>query len=67
MSRTSLATATGKDGPRSRTQLHVGEEAQRAPAGAAFEEADDVDPELHVLRRRAHVRVQEESEEDARV
>ena len=52
---------------KARTELHVREEAKRALLGAALHEADDVDPELHVVRRRARVRVHEEGHQDTRV
>ena len=49
------------------TQLRVREEPKGAALRSALDEADAVDPELHVLGQRPRVGVEEEGEEDAGV
>ena len=50
-----------------RTQFHVREEPQRTTLRAAFDEADAVDPQFHVLGSGSSVFVEEERHEDARI
>lgn len=49
------------------TQFHIREEAKRASTCARLDEADDIYPQLHVLRRRPRIGVHEESQENTHV
>ena len=49
------------------TEFHVREEPECSAAGSAFDKANHVNPELHVLLRRPRIRVHEEGEEDSGV
>lgn len=57
---------SGREGTRKRvrTQFGVGEKPEGASWGATFDEAEDVDPKLHVIWPRARVLVEKEGKED---
>ena len=50
-----------------RTKLHVCEKAKGAALSSALDEADDVDPKLHVANFRAGASIEEEEQQDTRV
>ena len=52
---------------RGRTELRVGEKPERTSRCTALNEAQDVDPKLHVVRSGSSILVEQEGQEDSRI